>query len=1059
MLQGEYGRKFFIYGLIVLLLVGIISPAVPQTASANEAAAEVNSNVETIQLDPSYQHEPFDGWGTAFVWFANITGGWPDELRNQLADDLFGENGLNFNIARYNIGGGDSPETEPYMRKGGAIPGFWNRPADMNPEIENWWNPENPDHWNWDADANQRWWLEAAKDRGADTFEAFSNSAPYFMTQSGYVSGNWDPWKDNLKPDQFEEFATYLTTVVDRLQKDMDIEFKTLSPINEPNTGYWRALGRQEGSNWSPASQQKIINEVKKQLVEKQLNTVVSGMDETNPQKFRQNWEQYSSETRANIGQLNVHTYWPEEQTGVRDLAKISGKPLWMSEVDLSPGGFGQNHEDIRTGLGLSERITTDIQKLEPEAWVLWQSIEDEVNMSPEHENGNWGLIQVDFDPEDFSKVTIYKNKKYYAMGNYSKFIRPGSQVINSNSTSTLAAIDKQNDSVVIVYTNNSTEEKALNFDLSGFETVKENAEAIPHVTSATKNIAQGSAIKIADKKLSATVEPQSITTFVVSNVSGVNPNQSVVDNEEEYLMINKHSSKVLDTTSDNQTVVQKTTLHEKESQSWKIQKVTDGYSNKERYQIVHPATGKVLGSSNGAAILQDDKDQKNQQWILSTYGNGEFTFVNVENGQLLEIGGQSIAENANATLWQPNAGNNQVWKLVKAEIVKVEPSKVTVPKKKTTPVLPEEVTAVYGNGDKVLKKVVWDNIDPKLYDKENVFTVEGIVENTEIKAIATVTVSKIESFEPVKIKTIPGVAPELPKEVAVKLANGASGKVEVQWDEIDPSLYADYGKFTVRGKNPYSPVKAIAQIQVTEDALENLSLRSGTKASASFTGMYDKPANMIDGIISSVRWTNWDPNMWRPEDSVTIDLGTEETISKVDFHFYDDFGGTRPAETLYLQYWDGSDWVDIDGTQTNVEARKEVNISFEPIVTSKVRAMMTAMSKTCIAISELMVWGEGQTSVPRVGEDARLENILINGQQLQGFKADTLVYQVEMNGRIHKGLTIEGITSDILAKAEIKLPETLPGEAVITVTSEDGKQQKTYTIKFVNEEGTLVSQ
>jgi hypothetical protein len=161
----------------------------------------------------------------------------------------------------------------------------------------------------------------------------------------------------------------------------------------------------------------------------------------------------------------------------------------------------------------------------------------------------------------------------------------------------------------------------------------------------------------------------------------------------------------------------------------------------------------------------------------------------------------------------------------------------------------------------------------------------------------------------------------------------------------------------------------------------------------------------------------------------------------------------------LYLQYWDGSNWIDIEGTQTNVDAKKEVNISFEPIVTSKVRAMMTAMPKTCIAISELMVWGEGETSVPRVGEDASLESILINGQPLQDFKTDTFSYQVEMNGRIHKELKVEGVTSDILAKTEIILPETLPGEAVITVISEDGKQQKTYTIKFVNEEGALVGQ
>ncbi|MEH7010870.1 glycoside hydrolase [Neobacillus niacini] len=1070
MLEKGYGRKFIFYCLIVLLLVGMISPAAPQQASALETTSEGTSK-EIIKLDPSYQQEPLDGWGTALVWFANVTGGWPDELRNQLADDLFGEDGLNFNIARYNIGGGDAPETTPYMRKGGAVPGYWNRPAEFGPpegnpegwkEQENWWDPENTDHWNWNADANQQWWLKAAKERGADTFEAFSNSAPYFMTKSGYVSGNWHYGDENLKADQFENFAVYLTTVVDHLQKDLDIEFKTLSPTNEPS-GFWEAKGRQEGSNWPVPAQMKMINEVKKQLDQKQLNTVVSAMDESTPPGFRENWEQYNAETRANIGQLNVHTYWPEHQIGVRDIAKSSSKRLWMSEVDLSPGGIGQNHTDIRTGLGLSERITSDIQKLEPEAWVLWQAIEDEVNMNPDHENGNWGLIQVDFDPKDFSKVKIYKNKKYYAMGNYSKFIRPGSQVINSNSSSTLASINKQDDSVVIVYTNNTTEEKALSFDLSGFGTVKEDAEAIPYVTSATKNITQESTIKISDKKLSATVEPQSITTFVVSNVSGVNPDQSVVNSNENYKIINKNSEKVLDVAQDNLAVVQKTKVQEKENQSWKIEKVTNGNSNKEIYQIAHPASGKVLGVENGSAILQTDEDKSSQKWILSTYGNGEFTFVNLQDGRLLEIGGESKDEDARATVWTPNAGNNQVWKLVRAGITKIEPFEVTVLKKKTAPILPNEVTAVYADGEKVLKAVVWDEIDPALYDRENVFTVAGTVEGTKIKAVATVTVSKIDSIEPVKIKTIPGAAPILPKEVTAKLANGTFAKVTVNWEQIDPSLYDELGKFTVRGKITNSPVKAIAHVQVTKPALQNLALsKSGNefpKASASFTGMYDSAANINDGIISSVRWTNWDPNSWREADWVSIDLGKEETISKVDLHFYDDGGSTRPAETLKLQYWDGSAWVDIEGTETAVEAKREINLSFGPIKTSKVRAMMTAMPNTCIAVSELMVWGIGETSVPSVGEDATLEGILINGQPLQDFKPETFSYQVEMNGRVHKDLNIEGVTRDILAEIQVKLPESLPGKADIIVTSEDGKHQEIYTIEFVNQKGRLIGE
>ncbi|RSS28098.1 glycoside hydrolase, partial [Streptomyces sp. WAC08241] len=205
--------------------------------------------------DPGYQQRPFEGWGTALAWFATVTGGWPDAKRGELADALYGREGLGLTIARYNIGGGDSPETIPYMRAGGAVPGWWKRPG---PESPDWWNPDDPAHWNPDADAGQRWWLTAAKARGADTFEAFSNSAPYFMTHSGLVSGARDPHHDNLRPDQYERFAAYLSGALRRVQDSTGVTFDSLSPLNEPNTDYWHAGGRQEGSHWNPASQARM---------------------------------------------------------------------------------------------------------------------------------------------------------------------------------------------------------------------------------------------------------------------------------------------------------------------------------------------------------------------------------------------------------------------------------------------------------------------------------------------------------------------------------------------------------------------------------------------------------------------------------------------------------------------------------------------------------------------------------------------------------------------------------------------------------------------------------
>ncbi len=49
----------------------------------------------------------FEGWGTSLCWWANRLG-YSEELTRQAADVFFSENGLNMNIGRYNVGGGDN---------------------------------------------------------------------------------------------------------------------------------------------------------------------------------------------------------------------------------------------------------------------------------------------------------------------------------------------------------------------------------------------------------------------------------------------------------------------------------------------------------------------------------------------------------------------------------------------------------------------------------------------------------------------------------------------------------------------------------------------------------------------------------------------------------------------------------------------------------------------------------------------------------------------------------------------------------------------------------------
>ena len=54
------------------------------------------------------------------------------------------------------------------------------------------WGPDGK--WDWTVDANQRWVLLEARKRGACIFEAFSNSPPFWMTNTGRASGAQFAW-------------------------------------------------------------------------------------------------------------------------------------------------------------------------------------------------------------------------------------------------------------------------------------------------------------------------------------------------------------------------------------------------------------------------------------------------------------------------------------------------------------------------------------------------------------------------------------------------------------------------------------------------------------------------------------------------------------------------------------------------------------------------------------------------------------------------------------------------------------------------------------------------
>lgn len=190
---------------------------------------------QTIKVSPdksvSTNGGVFEGWGTSLCWWANRLG-YSDTLAQLAVDAVFGPDGLRLNIMRYNIGGGDAPSHRHITRTDSAVPGWlvWDDAAQTYV-------------YDYTADLNQINVMQRAVQAvGEDALvEVFSNSPPYFMTESGCSSGAQKADQNNLRQDCAQDFAEYLVHVTAYIKNDLGMPVVSLSPMNEPNTDYWKA--------------------------------------------------------------------------------------------------------------------------------------------------------------------------------------------------------------------------------------------------------------------------------------------------------------------------------------------------------------------------------------------------------------------------------------------------------------------------------------------------------------------------------------------------------------------------------------------------------------------------------------------------------------------------------------------------------------------------------------------------------------------------------------------------------------------------------------------------
>ncbi|MGL4992094.1 MAG: Ig-like domain-containing protein [Sarcina sp.] len=394
----------------------------------------------------------------------------------------------------------------------------------------------------------------------------------------------------------------------------------------------------------------------------------------------------------------------------------------------------------------------------------------------------------------------------------------------------------------------------------------------------------------------------------------------------------------------------------------------------------------------------------------------------------------------------------------IEDQIVGFESVKTTVLKGEKVE-LPGQVTAIYGNGEKELTNVTWEDFDDAIFESIGEYIVTGTVEGTDLVVKATIVVKDIIDVKDYSTVTAVGEAPVLPSETSIIYSDGSENGVAVIWEEIDPSNYENVGEYVVNGAiEGYENLTAKAYIRVTDDATrENVALATSTqkgKAFASRTGNGDYVSHVNDSIVSynnnpKNRWTNW-PSA--APDHVGIKWEKEQKIDNMNLYIYADSGCAAPAD-LNIEYFDGTNWVAVNNIQMTPQVptdNTKHEIIFDEVVTKKIRVNMNPQPNKSLALTEIEVFA----NVIKSQDIARLDDISINGETIDGFDKETLNYEVT----IPYGANLPEIEATTASNGTVVIipPTKLPGEAKLNVTAENGVTKETYTIKFVMEKPYL---
>lgn len=399
-----------------------------------------------IYIDSTKQYATFEGFGASGAWWAQEVGGWTHidkdsglPVRERISQLLYSnDKGIGLRTYRYNIGGGskqsgngniDNPlrRTESFEIEAGA--------------------------YDFTQDANAVYMMRQVVKDGAEEVIFFVNSPLERLTKNGKTHCDSDkPFRDNLSPKNYRAFADYCLDVTAYFVKD-GIPVKYLSPINEP---IWIWPGGQEGCHYHPQSAGKVLKVFAEEMSKRGVlaDVRLSGLESGDVRWFNKSYTRHLLKyeaVRNRVDSIDLHSYFlnPAPIPFFSRIAYLKRYRRWLDKhypqmnVKMSEWCHMQGGRDssMCSALVMANIMFEDISVLNVSSWQHWIAV-SEVDYCD-------GLLYINLADKTFEMT-----KRYYATGNFSKYIPFGAkrvEVYAEDEDLKLLAFVKEGKTVLIV--------------------------------------------------------------------------------------------------------------------------------------------------------------------------------------------------------------------------------------------------------------------------------------------------------------------------------------------------------------------------------------------------------------------------------------------------------------------------------------------------------------------------------------------------------------------------------------------------------------------------------